>query len=150
MRIERQVAIILAFALAVPAFARDSSLWTNLETLKPGARIGVIQSDSKRMEGRFVSFTESGITLRLDREVTVAKEKVVRVYRRPRARRTIRMVAGAAIGAVAGAIFNGTAGTRFRNEGLDVPEGPVIAIGAGIGAGIGALTGGGYRTVYQR
>jgi hypothetical protein len=150
MRIQRQIALILAAAIAAPALAGDSSLWSNLGTLKPGQRIGIIQSDSKRMEGRFETFTDLSISLRGDHEIILPKEHVIRVYRRPRTRRTIRTVIGAAIGAVAGAILTGTVGARFRNEGLDLPAGPFIGGGAGIGAGIGALTGGGYQTVYQR
>src|SRR4051812_45346795 len=144
------IAIILAAALAIPAVARDESQWSALTTLKPGARIGIIQADLKRIEGRFENFTDSTLTLRADREIIVPKESVVRVYRRPRTRRSIRAVAGGAIGAIAGAVLTGTVGDRFRNEGQDVPAGAWIAGGAAIGAGVGALTGGGYRTVYRR
>src|SRR5581483_1098979 len=110
----------------------------------------IIQSDQKRVEGRFERVTESGITLRTDQELTVTQENVIRVYRKPRANRKIRAAVGAAIGAVAGAILSATAGERFRNEGQDVSAAAWIGGGAAIGAGIGALTGGGYRTVYQR
>ena len=150
MWIHRQIALILAAALAGPALAAGNSSWTNLSTLKPGTRIGIIQSDMKRVEGLFEGFTESGISLRTDREITLRKEEVVRVYRRPRVNRPIRIAAGAAIGAVGGVILSRTAGTRFRNEGQDISDGAFIGGGVGIGAGIGALSGGGYRTVYQR
>ena len=86
----RQLALILAAALAGPALAADNSAWTNLSTLKPGTRIGIIQSDMKRVEGFFEGFTESGISVRTDRDVTLRKEEVVRVYRRPRVNRPIR------------------------------------------------------------
>lgn len=151
MPIKRQLTpAILVAMMAVPAFAWDDRTWDNLATLKPGDRIGAIQSDLKRVEGRFAGFSDSGISIRGDQMATVAKEKVVRVYRRPRTRRSLRVVIGAAIGTGAGVLLNQTAGTRFRNEGQDVPSGAWIAGAAGIGAGIGALSGGGYRTVYQR
>ena len=145
-----QIVIVLAAAMAVPAIARDNGLWTNLGDLRPGDRIGLIQSDSKRIEGRFQSFTDSQITLHGDREIAVQKDQVIRVYRRPRLRRPFRALIGAAIGAIAGALLNGTVGDRFRNEGQDLPGGALVGAGAGIGAGIGALSGGGYQTVYQR
>jgi hypothetical protein len=150
MRVHRQITLILAAALAGPALAADTSSWTNLSALKPGTRIGIVQSDMKRVEGLFEGFTESGISVRTDRDVTLRKEEVVRVYRRPRVNRPIRIAAGAAIGAVGGAILNSTVGTRFRNEGQDLSDAAFIGGGVGIGAAIGALSGGGYHTVYQR
>src|SRR6476646_11712003 len=149
MWIHRQIALILAAALAGPALAAGNSSWMKLSALKPGMRIGSIQSDMKRVEGLFEGFTESGISLRTDREITLRKEDVVRVYRRPRVNRPIRIAAGAAIGAVGGVILSRTAGTRFRNEGQDISDGAFIGGGVGIGAAIGALSGGGYQTVYQ-
>ena len=63
--------------------------------------------------------------------------KVIRVYRKPRAKWAIRAVVGAGIGAVVGVILTSTAGERSRNEGQDVPSRTCIVGGAGIGAGIG-------------
>jgi hypothetical protein len=142
--------MILSAVVAAPALASDDGSWTNLERLKPRERIGVIQSDGKQIYGRFAGFSDFGISIRGDRVTTVPKENVIRVYRRPRTRRSLRVVIGAAIGVGVGALLTGTVGDRFRNEGRDVPAGAWIAGGAGIGAGIGALTGGGYRTIYQR
>ena len=99
MGIHRQIALMLAAALAGPALGADNSAWSNLTTLKPGTRIGIIQADMKRVEGNFAGFTEAGISVRTDRQIILRKEEVVRVYRRPRASRPIRAAIGAAIGA---------------------------------------------------
>ena len=72
-------AMILMAVFAFPAFADDLGQWANLRELRQGQRIGVVQSDLKRVEGRFEASTESGISLRVDREIVVAKENVVRV-----------------------------------------------------------------------
>jgi len=146
----RSATAILAAVFTFPTFGADSSVWSNLGGLRQGDRIGIIQSDQKRIEGRFESFGESNISLRSDQLVTVQKDNVVRVYRRPRTHRAIRALIGGGVGVLAGALLTGTAGDRFRNEGQDVPAAAWIAGGAGLGAGIGAATGGGYRTVYQR
>jgi len=143
-------ALILAAAITFPALAADPAQWANLGELRRGQRIGVVQTDQKRIEGRFEAFTDSAISLRADGEIVVAKEKVVRVYRRPRANRGVRALIGGAIGAAAGILLTNTVGDRFRNEGQDVPVGLWVGGGAGIGAGIGALTGGGYKTIYQQ
>jgi hypothetical protein len=74
----------------------------------------------------------------------------VRVYRRSRLSRGIRVLIGGAIRAVAGIVLTQTIGQYRRNEGHDSPAGAWIAGGAGTGAAVGALTGGGYKTIYQR
>ena len=142
--------ILLGLALLPGLSGAAASDWATLQALKPGQMIGIIQSDQKRVEGPLEQVTESAITLRTGGEVTVPKENVIRVYRKPRANRLLRVAIGAAIGVAAGAILSGTAGERFRNEGQDVPAAAWIGGGAGMGAGVGALTGGGYQTLYQR
>ena len=128
----RHTAAILLLCITAPAsFGQDVSQWQNLGRLKPGQSIGVIQSDLKRVEGRFENVTESGITLRANEVVTVPQEKVIRVYRKPRVKRVFRAAVGTGIVAVVGAILTSTAGERFRNEGQDVPSGTWSVGGAG-------------------
>jgi hypothetical protein len=129
------------------AFGADTSQWTGVREFKKGDRVGVVQADLKRVEGRFQSATDDAITVD---GVTVTKDRVVRVYRRPRVNRGVRAVIGAGIGAVAGAVVDGTFGTYLRNEGHGSDPGVITGIGAAVGAGVGAASGGGYRTVYQR
>jgi hypothetical protein len=141
---------VLVVGAAALAFAADTSQWGNLHELKKGDRIGVIQADMKRVEGRFESAGETSITLVAGQPVTLAKDNVVRVYHRPRWNRVTRAVVGAGIGAAAGAVTDGTLGTRYRNEGNGPDAGLITGLGAAAGAGVGAASGGGYRTVYQR
>jgi hypothetical protein len=141
----------MAMALtAAAARAEDTAQWSNLQTLRAGDRIGIVQSNQKRIEGRFESATESRITLRADQPVSIEKSEVVRVYRPARHGRIFGLVVGGAIGVAAGGIMDGTVGQRFRNEGDSPARGLLTAAGGGVGAGIGAAVTGGYRTVYQR
>ena len=149
---KRTLVSILILALSGCLFAAEPADWSNLQALRPGNRIGVIQSNRKRIEGNFVSVSEGGMTLRAETDIALTKEDVVRVYRRPRIGRKTRALIGGAIGLVAGAITYSTVGDRFRNEGGDFSAGEGAAWfggSAALGAGIGALTGGGYKTIYQ-
>ena len=151
--VKRMLKIHKCFAVCAflaPVFAMDPSQWTNVQTLSPGDRVGVVQMNRKRIEGRFQGSTDSAITIQADHEVSIPKTEVVRVYKRGRMTRTTRAAIGAAAGVAAGAILSATAGDRFRNEGQDPQTAAWIAGGAGIGAAVGALTGSGYREIYRR
>jgi hypothetical protein len=137
---------VLVVAVGCAAGA-DSSQWSAVRDLKKGDRVGLVQSDMKRVEGRFDGASDDAITVDGN---TVSKDRVVRVYRRPGMNRVVRAVVGAGIGAAAGAVADGTAGTRFRNEGTGPALGLITGLSAAGGAGIGAASGGGYKTVYQR
>jgi hypothetical protein len=136
------------FLISCTAIAADTTQWSNLQTLHPGDRIGIIQSNQKRVEGRFTRAGDSEITIDAGGEITLIQNQVVRVYKRPRLTRSKWALVGAGIGLAAGAIVNATAGERFRNEGRDIAAAALLG-GAGLGAGIAALSGGGYKTVYQ-
>ncbi|HEY7336086.1 MAG TPA: hypothetical protein VH639_14450 [Bryobacteraceae bacterium] len=146
----KHIALGVFALLALQALgAAKEDDWTNLNSLKSGDRIRVIQSSRQTIEGRFQQANDSGITIHVDREITVPRPDVVRVYRHSGRKKTTKILIGAGIGIAAGAILTGTLGDRFRNEGQDVPGALWIAGGAGIGAGIGALLGGNYTTVYR-
>ena len=145
----RIVTVASWVCLTSQALRADNSEWTSVQNLRVGERIGIIKSDQKRVEGTFAGATASAISVHTDQDVAVAKDDVVRVYRRPHLSRAVRALIGGGIGLAAGAVVNATAGERFRNEGGDITAGALLG-GAAIGAGIGAATGGGYQTIYRR
>ena len=126
------------------------SQWSSVQSLRKGDRVGVIQADRKRVEGRFESATDARITLQADQLVTLEKAEVVRVYRPARHSRVFGAVVGGAIGVAAGGVADGTLGRTLRNESDGPARGVITAGGGAIGVGIGAAVTGGYRTVYQR
>jgi len=143
-----KIAVLLLAAQA--GFAEDTSQWSGVQSLRKGDRVGVIQADRKRVEGRFESATDARITLRADQEISLEKAQVMRVYRPARHSRAFGAVVGGAIGVAAGGVTDATLGLRFRNEGTGPERGLITAVGGAAGAGIGAAVTGGYRTIYQR
>ena len=142
----------LAAALLLAAqagLAQDSSQWSSVQALRKGDRVGVIEANQKRVEGRFDSATESRITLQADQIVSVEKADVVRVYQPPKHSRLFGTILGGAIGVAGGAAMDATFGQYYRNETSGPAIGVITAIGGGAGAGIGAAVSGHYKTVYR-
>jgi hypothetical protein len=148
MNMKRMILSIVMLATAV--VGAELNNWKNLDALKAGDKVGVVQTDMKRVEGVFGGSSDTGITVD---GASVAKDKVVRVYRQGGMSRATRTLIGAAAGVAIGAIIAETAGRRFANEGNNfggVPKGGWYAIGIGAGAGLGAASGNGYQTIYHR
>lgn len=146
----RIVAMLLAAVVAVPAFAAENQDWGQLNSLKQGQRIGVVQKDGKKVEGTFAGLTDADIAITAGQVVKVPKDNVVRVYRRPRLTRVWHVAIGAGAGVVLGAVLNGTVGQYLRNESHDTAPAVWIGAGAALGAGLGAASGGGDQTLYRR
>jgi hypothetical protein len=146
----KRIALIVgALAIAVlPGVAGDAGQWTRVRRIHAGIRIAIDLSDQRRVEGGLARVSESDLTYQASREITVSRDDIIRVSRRPRLSRTARALLGVAIGLVGGAIVNATLGARFANEGRDITA---VTLGGGvaIGAGIGAITGSGYKIIYQ-
>jgi hypothetical protein len=142
--------LLMITVMVATLSAADLSDWKNLDALKAGDRVGVVQSNMKRVEGVLGGVSESGVTVD---GTLVAKGEVVRVYRRAGLSRLTRTLIGAGLGVGVGALISQTAGKRFENEGAKfggIEDAGWYAIGIGAGAGLGASTGSGYQTIYQR
>ena len=120
-RMKRIALIVGALAMAVlPGVAGDAGQWTRVRRIHAGIRIAIDLSDQRRVEGGLARVSESDLTYQASREITVSRDDIIRVSRRPRLSRTARALLGAAIGLVGGAIVNATLGARFANEGRDI------------------------------
>jgi len=137
----------MGLLIALALFAGDTSQWSGVRELKKGDRVGIVQADMKRVEGRFDSATDDAVVVD---GVTLSKDRLVRVYRRPKLNRVARTVIGAGIGVAAGGVVDGTFGQYLRNEGHGPDAGLITGLSGAAGAGVGAASGGGYKTVYQR
>src|ERR1700730_2496618 len=61
----------------------------------------------------FAIYAQAGTIQGIDRDITVARDGVVRVYRRPDVSRTMRTLIGGAIGLAAGVVSAQPAGTAL-------------------------------------
>lgn len=144
--------ISLAAALSFGARGAEKNDWANVEALQRGARIGVVETGLKRVEGRFAGADGTSIRLEEGRSISIARENVVRVYRIGMSRQK-RLLIGTAVGLAAGATIAAGVGNGSNGEGIfagGAAQGAAVAGGAGIGLAVGSLTGNGYQTVYQK
>jgi hypothetical protein len=93
---------VLMCLLSVPAFS-DESNWDNLKRLEAGDKIRVIEVDRAAVAGRFVGFTEGGLTLRVAKhDLLIPRDRVYRVTTGGRGRNAL---IGLALGAAAGVVL---------------------------------------------
>lgn len=145
------VVLFLALAGGLSAQAQQDS-WSNLNRLKAGQGIEVIESGLKRHDGKFVAATDGLLTFKENgSDVSVKREDVVRVSTSSSGKRgkhaLIGLVAGGAIGAGIGAASGSKTGfLGGSSRGLYALVG--IVIGAPSGAIVGAALPA-HTTVYR-
>jgi hypothetical protein len=143
--------LLLGLPAALGAETQKDS-WSNLNGLKSGQGIEVIESHMKRHAGAFVTVTDQVLTLQEGgSDVSLKREDVVRVSTSSAPRRgghaVIGLIVGGAIGAAAGAASGSKHGFLGGSDrGIHALVGLAIAApgGALIGAGLPAHT-----TVYR-
>ena len=142
---------------AQPPAEPGISDWNNLQQVRVGQKIEVVDTNLKRLKGTFLSFSEEAISLRVKKqEVGVQREDVFRVSLREKSKRLRNALIGMAIGAGAGVAaieicaqassgFLPCAGQDFRAVAYAV----LVPVGGAVGAGIGAAFPPGYQTIYR-
>ena len=151
----RRAVLILVFFLgiagALGAQTQQGS-WSNLNRLKAGQGIEVIESSLKGHAGKFATVTDELLTLKENgSDVSVKRENVVRVSTASSPKRgehaLIGLVVGGAIGAGIGAASGSNTGfLGGSSRGITALIG--IAIGAPSGAIVGAVLPA-HTTVYR-
>ncbi|MFI5070947.1 MAG: hypothetical protein ACHP8A_08655 [Terriglobales bacterium] len=145
----RKAVLVLILCIALPASINaEQSSWSNLNRLKPGQGIIVIESGTKHHAGKFVSVTDESLTLNeKGSEVSVKRQDVARVSTSSNPRRGEHAVIGLIVGGLIGAGIGATSKADFLgSRGIGTLVG--IVIGAPIGAIVGALIPA-HRTVYR-
>jgi len=149
----RRPVLILVFLLGLAAelsAQTQHGSWSNLNRLKAGQGIEVIESSMKRHAGEFVAVTDELLTLKeKGANVSVKREDVVRVSTSSGSKRgqhaLIGLVVGGGIGAAIGAASGSSTGF-LSSRGIGALVG--IVIGAPSGAAVGAALPA-HATVYR-
>lgn len=147
--------LILVLFVGLPAALgaqAQQRQWSDLNGLKVGQGIEVIESNMKSHGGEFVAVTDEEITLReKSSDVSVKRENVVRISTASGARRGEHAVIGLVVGGLIGAGIGAMAGsgTGFlggSSRGIAALVG--VVIGAPSGAAVGAVLPA-HTTIYR-
>jgi hypothetical protein len=126
--------------------------WSNLNSLRSGQGIDVIESSMKHHAGEFVSVTDELLTLKeKGSDVSVKREDVVRVSTSSGAKRGEHALIGLVIGAAVGAGIGAASGSKNGFLGGS-SRGITALVGLVIGAPSGAVVGAvlpAHTTVYR-
>ncbi len=150
------VATIFSISLSAQELGKHS--WGNLQQVRVGQKVEVVDTNLKKYKGTFLSFSDEAISLRVGKdEVGVQREDVFRVSLREKSKRLRNALIGMAIGAGAGVAaveicaqassrfsFSPCLGQDFRAVAYAI----LVPVGGAAGAGIGAAFPG-YQTIYR-
>jgi hypothetical protein len=144
--------VFLILLLPLLASAQDAgNSWDNLNQLRAGQKIEVVDMKMKSVVGKFVSSSDDAITIQKDGDtVSLPRPDVYRVSSREDSKRGRNMLTGLAVGAGAGLAIGAALDARVNYESDECCMGMAIVtpIGAGVGFGLGAASHG-YRTIYR-
>jgi hypothetical protein len=121
------------------SWAQSDQSWTNLSTLYPGQKIQVVELNSKKHSGAFVSFSETSITFQDALGGQAIPRQNVRKVRLGASKRLLRnTLIAAGVGAGAGA---GIGAAAWENHGFLGSKGVGATVGLAIGFIAGAVVG---------
>lgn len=127
---------LLAGFVVAPLLQAQQSQWHDLNQIRPGTKIQVVENSLKSTSGKFVAWSETDVTLKIEnKEVVIPRDQVHRVSISGKNRKRNTLI-GLAIGAGVGAGV-GAATHQVVKESWVIP-GMMLAY-AGVGAGVGAL-----------
>jgi hypothetical protein len=150
----RRVVLLLSFLLGSSSSLNaqtHKNSWSNLDGLKAGQRIEVIESKLNRHDGKFVAVTDGALTLKENgSDTSFIRENIVRVSTTSVPKRGEHALIGLVIGGAIGAGIGAGSSHGFLGGGSARGIGALIGIviGAPIGAIVGAVIPA-HSTVYR-
>jgi len=139
--------MLLILAVPILGFGQDKTAsWQELQRLKAGNTIRVIQKNAPDIQGKFLRFSAEEVFVEVGKkEMSVGRAVVQRIDVKKRSKRILHALLGAGAGAAAGlAVFAG-ANSEDAFYGTALPLFPVLV---GAGTVTGALLPG-YSTIYK-
>jgi len=145
--------LLLGFPCALTAQTQQSS-WSNLNRLKVGQGIEVVEASLKHHSGKFVTVTDELVTLKENgSDVSLKRENVMRVSTSSAPKRGEHALIGLVVGAAAGAGIGAGIGAATGSSGGFIDSRGIGAlIGIASGGPSGALVGAAvpaHKTVYR-
>lgn len=152
-RLSLAVLCVLMVPSALWAGGKASSKWENLNSLRAGEKIQVLDAAGKKHSGSFSSVTSAAIVLHgKSGDETIQRDTVLRVSAGGHRKRNILIGAAVGAGALAAAGAAGTSGSCSSFCIGKVTRGDVTAAAAGLGAVAGAVIGAvlpTHKTIYR-
>ena len=132
-----------------PRAGADEANWDNLQQLRVGQKIEVVDTNLKKLKGTFLSFSDEAISLRVGKdEVGVQRPNAFRVSSREHSKRLRNTLIGLAIGGGIGVAVGAIGDARSGESGEHVGAYAFGLLGSGIGAGLGAALPS-HQTIYK-
>ena len=124
--------------------------WEDLNQLRAGDKIEVIDQTLRSYRGALVSVSEAALSLKSKKDTfTVERANVLRVSRHDSGKRTGNMLLGAAVGAGAALAITVPIQVTNSNEGNSIAGIMAGATAGAAGAGLAIGSTMGYRTIYR-
>jgi len=143
--------LLLGFPCALTAQTQQSS-WSNLNRLKVGQGIEVVEASLKHHSGKFVTVTDELVTFKENgSDVSLKREEVMRVSTSSAPKRGEHALIGLLVGAAAGAGIGAASGSKTGFLGGS-SRGIYALVGIVIGGPSGAFVGAAlpaHTTIYR-
>ena len=131
--------LICILGMACAAWGQsDQASWANLSALHAGQKIRIVDIESKKHSGTFVSVSDTAISYQDGAGSETIQKPEVRSVKVPKRHRVLNTVIGGVIGAGAGA---GILYGAWENRGYVGGKATGAAVGALIGGVLGATVG---------
>ncbi len=137
--------MLLSLAPQLGSAQTGEESWDNLQQLRAGQKIQVVDMNMKSLKGTFLTVSDEALSLQVGGDdVAIQRPDVFRVSSREKNKRLRNALLGLGIGGAAGgvgmwlAVREAQPISRFRGEYYDIAKWIFLPLGLGVGTGIGA------------